>query len=160
MGTVHVREATHEDTESALMVLRRSITELCVADHQNDPQTLEHWLANKTPERFERWLSDPDSALLVAELDGQVRGVGKVARTGKLELCYVAPGFQGRAVGYTLLQALEARARAWQLPELRLDSSLAACAFYARSGYEAAGPPTCWLGSVRGFPFRKQLRAP
>lgn len=154
---VQVRSAKHEDAENALTVLRESITVLCVADHQNDRQTLEHWLANKTPERFERWLSDPSSALLVAELAGSVRGVGKVTRAGKVELCYVAPGFQRRGIGYQLLRGLEARAHEWQLSELWLDSSLGACAFYARNGYEVAGPPTPWLGAVRGFPFRKLL---
>ena len=153
----HVRAATLEDAESALTVLRQSIIELCVADHQNDAQTLEHWLANKTPERFERWLSEPTSALFVAELAGQVRGVAMVTRSGKVELCYVAPGFQGGGIGYALLQALEAQARQWQLRELRLDSSLGACAFYTRNGYEASGPPTPCLGAVRGFPFKKRL---
>lgn len=154
---VSVREATWADTDRALSVLRRSITELCALDHRNDPQTLAHWLGNKTPEYFERWLADPASALLVAELDGEVRGLGKVTRVGKVELCYVEPGFERRHVGSALLGALEARARSWGLTSLFLSSSLAACSFYARCGYESAGPPVPWLGTVRSFPFVKKL---
>jgi hypothetical protein len=56
---VVVRQATLADTERALLVVRQSITQLCVADHRNDAATLERWLANKTPEQFARWLADP-----------------------------------------------------------------------------------------------------
>jgi len=157
---VSVREATWTDTERALYVLHRSITLSCVADHQNDPQTLAHWLANKTPEYFERWLADPASAMFVAELEGSVRCLGKVTRAAKLELCYVEPGFERRRVGSSLLHALEARARSWGLTKLHLNSSLAACPFYARRGYESSGPPVPWLGTVRSFPFVKQLVKP
>lgn len=157
---VSVREATWADTEPALRVLHRSIMVSCVADHQNDPQTLAHWLGNKTPHYFERWLADPASAMFVAELEGQVRGVGKVTRVAKLELCYVEPGFERRRIGSSLLRALESRARSWGLARLHLNSSLAACSFYARNGYESVGPPVPWLGTVRGFPFVKQLVTP
>jgi len=158
MADVKVRPATAADAEVALEVLRRSITLSCVADHQNDPQTLSHWLRNKTPERFEQWLSDPSSALFVAELAKCVRGVGKLSRTGRIELCYVDPAFQRCRLGSALLNAMEDQARAWQLSELSLSSSLDACAFYARHGYRSAGPPVEALGAVRGFPFRKRLR--
>jgi GNAT superfamily N-acetyltransferase len=157
---VFVREATWTDTERALEVLHRSITVSCVADHQNDAQTLAHWLGNKTPSYFERWLADPASAMFVAELEGAVRGLGKVTRAAKIELCYVEPGFERQRLGSSLLRALEARARSWALPKLHLSSSLAACSFYARNGYEPAGPPVPWLGTVRSFPFVKDLFTP
>jgi hypothetical protein len=38
-----------EDAPAACDVLRRSISELCVADHGNDPTILARWLSNKTP---------------------------------------------------------------------------------------------------------------
>ncbi|MCW6512435.1 hypothetical protein [Lichenifustis flavocetrariae] len=47
---VHVRQARSDDAEAAWAVLRRSILDLCQADHGHDAATLEHWLANKTPE--------------------------------------------------------------------------------------------------------------
>lgn len=158
-GAPRVREATWDDAERALYVLRQSITLSCVADHQNDPQTLDHWLGSKTTSAFERWLADARSSLLVAELASTVRGVAKVSRVGKIELCYVEPGYERRRVGVALLQALEAQALGWGLQELYLESSLGACAFYARNGYESAGAPRAWLGAVRGFPFRKRLHA-
>lgn len=159
MLAVNVRPATAADAEAALLVLRRAITLSCVADHQNDPDTLAHWLKSKTPERFEQWLSDSSSTLLVAEQEQRVQGLGKLSRTGKIELCYVEPAFQRRGIGSALLRAMEEQARAWQVSELSLNSSLDACAFYARHGYSSAGPPFAALGAVRGFPFRKRLPA-
>ena len=37
---VKIRDATPDDAEAACDVLRRSISELCVADHGNDPAIL------------------------------------------------------------------------------------------------------------------------
>jgi hypothetical protein len=45
-----IREAVAGDAEEACTVVRRSIAELCAADHGNDPAILARWLDNKTPE--------------------------------------------------------------------------------------------------------------
>lgn len=38
---MHIRDAILDDAPAACDVLRRSIAELCVADHRNDPAILE-----------------------------------------------------------------------------------------------------------------------
>jgi hypothetical protein len=45
---MEIRDAMTEDAPAACDVLRRSISELCVADHGNDPTILARWLSNKT----------------------------------------------------------------------------------------------------------------
>jgi hypothetical protein len=55
---VESRRARVEDAAAACDVMRRSITELCLADHANDPTILEAWLANKTPDAAYRALSE------------------------------------------------------------------------------------------------------
>ena len=45
---MHVRDACEQDVEDCCSVVRRSISELCILDHQGDATTLELWLANKT----------------------------------------------------------------------------------------------------------------
>jgi hypothetical protein len=72
------------------LVLRRSITELCIADHRN-PAILSRWLGNKTPENFVSWMTRPDNSLLVAFENGDILAVGSVADTGKVTLNYVSP---------------------------------------------------------------------
>jgi hypothetical protein len=47
---MEIRDAVAEDAPAACQVIRRSIVELCVADHRNDPEVLARWLSNKTPD--------------------------------------------------------------------------------------------------------------
>src|SRR6266436_6755901 len=47
---VKIRDAKAEDARAAAQVLRRSISDLCVADHGNDPVILAQWLSNKAPD--------------------------------------------------------------------------------------------------------------
>jgi hypothetical protein len=46
---VKVRDAVPEDAPAACHIMRRSIAELCGADHNNDPVILQRWLSNNTP---------------------------------------------------------------------------------------------------------------
>jgi GNAT superfamily N-acetyltransferase len=154
-----VRSATLADSERALLVIRQSIIQSCVADHHDDPATLERWLANKTPEHFARWLAQPDGQVVVAELEGRVRAVGNVVRSGQIHLCYVEPGFERLGLGAAILAALEAQARGWGLTEVALQSSCNARGFYARHGYRPDGAPEEAFGVLRCHPFKKTLSA-
>ena len=58
------RLATRKDAEPAVHVLRRSIIELCVADHGNDAALLEKWLENKTVRDFCSWLEASGSCVV------------------------------------------------------------------------------------------------
>jgi GNAT superfamily N-acetyltransferase len=159
MDAVSTRPAETSDAGAAIALVRASITELCVADHENDPAKLERWLQNKTDASFCRWLADPDNCLVVAELASALCGVGSLHRSGEIRLFYVQPGKQGLGVGRALLSALEQQARVWQLSELTLNSSALARPFYERHGFTSAGEPTCGMGVVRCFPYRKPLAA-
>jgi hypothetical protein len=86
---MEIRDAEAEDADAACRVLRRSIAELCHADHRNDPAILSRWLGNKTPEFFTSWIKQPDNSLLVAVEDGSVVAVGSVTDGGKINLNYV-----------------------------------------------------------------------
>jgi hypothetical protein len=96
---MEIRDAVIEDARVACQMLRRSITELCAADHRNDPAILSRWLGNKTPENFVSWIARPDNSLLVAVEDGEILAVGPVTGTGKITLNYVSPDarFRGSA---------------------------------------------------------------
>ena len=133
---VDVRPALDADAEAAVEVLRRSITEVCLADHQNDAPTLERWLRNKTPEQFRSWRSWPDNFLVVANCAGIICGVGAIRQSGDLELLYVHPSYQRRGIGRAILMVLESRAREWGVPTIRLTASATARSFYEHFGYE------------------------
>jgi GNAT superfamily N-acetyltransferase len=142
---IHIRTATPEDASAACGVLRRSILECCVEDHQNKSEILDTWLGNKTPQNVSAWVSSPANYTLVAERDGELVGVALVTQAGKLSLCYVLPEAQHSGIGKALLQGAEAKAREWGIGTLTLKSTVGARQFYARNGYTNAGKDkTCY----------------
>jgi hypothetical protein len=88
---MEIRDAVTEDAEAACEVMRRSITELCEADHRSDPKILASWLANKQPAIFKSWLSQLGNWLMVAVEAGDILGVGSVTDGGEITLNYVSP---------------------------------------------------------------------
>lgn len=154
---VTIRVATEQDADVAVTVLRRSITELCAADHRGDPATLEDWLANKTPERFRGWLVRAGQFTVVAERDGVVCGVGMLSPDGELRLCYVHPDHVGRGVGRALVAAIETEAKAKGLTRLHLDATETATAFYEAMGFQRFGPSTAGFGVTYTNPYEKDL---
>jgi len=141
--SVVVRLAASEDAESVVTVLRRSITELCVADHRNLPGVLGPWLDNKTAANVRAWIESTRNFMVVAEGDAGVCGVASMSTSGGILLCYVLPQVQSTGVGRALLATLEEEARRQGLRELSLESTVAARGFYVRHGYRPRGngPP-------------------
>ena len=54
---MQIREASVEDAVEACQVVRRSIAELCHADHQDDPIVLKKWLNNNTSDNMRSWIA-------------------------------------------------------------------------------------------------------
>ncbi|MFD2367739.1 GNAT family N-acetyltransferase [Pseudoduganella sp. GCM10020061] len=154
-----IRTATPEDASAACTVLRRSIVECCAEDHRNDPVVLDAWLGNKDPQTVAGWFASPANCSLLAELDGKVVGVGLVNQAGKLSLCYVLPEALHIGAGKALLRGLEQQARAWGVTTIRLNSTAAASAFYARNGYLHGGRERSCFGLECDF-FWKKLDEP
>jgi N-acetylglutamate synthase-like GNAT family acetyltransferase len=154
---VSVRPAAPDDAEVVIAVVRDSITRLCVADHQDDPLTLDAWLRNKTVEDFARWIASADNHLVVAEIDTVVGGVASLHKSGEIQLCYVAPDRQHSGLGTALLAALEAQARTVGLSKLFLRSTVGARQFYERNDYTSSGNPVPGIGSSLCFPYEKTL---
>jgi GNAT superfamily N-acetyltransferase len=159
MSAPLIRPARLQDAPQAVEVLRASIAQLCQLDHQDDPETLEQWLRNKTTEHFERWLNASGALVLVAEVEAMVRGVGMIHDSGEIRLCYVYPGFERAGLGRALVEAAERWAEASGIKMLRLQSSATARAFYERLGYVSAGSPTQGFGITQGYPYTKNLAA-
>ncbi len=139
-------------------MLRRSITELCVADHGHDPSILARWLANKTPEMFRTWLHQPENSVLVAADNEAILAVGAVSHAGRITLNYVSPDVRFRGVSRALLAALERRAILHGSTECTLISTRTARRFYLSTGYVETGPPENSFGTGAGYPMRKPLR--
>jgi hypothetical protein len=88
---MEIRGARTEDAEPACTVLRRSIQELCHADHNGDAARLADWLFNKTPENVAAWIRNPQSLVFVATEGATILGVAAMTKAGKITLNYVSP---------------------------------------------------------------------
>ncbi len=152
-----VRVATEHDAETAVEVIRRSISELCAADHRNDPETLADWLANKTVPRFRSWLARPGQHTVVAEQDGALCGVGMLGADGEVRLCYVHPEFTRRGVGRGLVAAMEAHAEGLGLTGLHLDATKSAMRFYEAMGFGRSEPSSAGSAESERHPYEKQI---
>jgi GNAT superfamily N-acetyltransferase len=133
---MHIREARIEDAYEACQVLRRSISELCIDDHQNETAVLERWLANKTPENVTAWISHPNNHVFVAtDNEETILAVGAVTSIGEITLNYVSPNARFQGISRALLARLEARARKLGNAICTLTSIETARRFYLTAGY-------------------------
>ena len=151
-----IRDATPEDAPAACRTIRRSIAELCAADHHNDPDILQRWLSNKTPEIFKTWIK-PRNSLLVAVEDNNILAVGNVTGAGEINLNYVSPDARFRGVSSALLTALEQRARERGNATCQLESTETARRFYLARGYSDNGTASAKFGTAEGYPMTKRL---
>lgn len=109
--------------------------------------TPESWLRRRR--RYEEWLSEPDSFLLLAEREGRAVGYALVklggeaaamdtrGRTAELESLSVLPECRGEGIGSQLIEAVRGRLRdlgieVWGLSVM--DGNEAAMRLYERHG--------------------------
>jgi GNAT superfamily N-acetyltransferase len=156
---MQIRDAIPDDAAEACEVLRRSICELCIADHHGDPAILARWLSNKTPEIVGSWIVKPGNSVLVAVEGAAILGVGSVTDDGEITLNYVSPAARFRGVSRALLGALEVRAIARGNSRCRLISTETARRFYRSAGYVEDGPPQHKFGSASSIPMSRHLRS-
>jgi GNAT superfamily N-acetyltransferase len=154
---MQIRDARQDDVVEACEVLRRSIVELCGADHRNEAALLAAWLANKTPEMFAGWMRRPDASYLVAIDEGAIAAVGAVTDAGEILLNYVSPHARFRGASRALLAALEGRAAERGATRCTLTSTETARRFYLARGYEEDGAPVRKFGMDSGYPMSRTL---
>jgi len=150
---ISVRPAVLADAEAMSDLLIASITALCVQDHQNRPEAVAPWLANKTPDGIRQWFANPNSRLFVAEHDGVVAAAGGFNGKREITLNYVSPEHRFVGVSTALLAALEA---ALGPGEATLTSTLTAHRFYRSRGWIDTGEVNRHAGMVV-YPMRKWL---
>ena len=81
-----------------------------------------------------------EHAIVARDARGRILGFGSIVPDAcELRAAYVAPEHGRSGLGSRLLATLESLARKLGLPELHLDASLNAEAFYRRHGYAGEG---------------------
>ena len=155
--TITVRPASEADASATCEVVRRSIRELCSADHDNDEQILAAWLKNKTAENVGAWVRYESNFSVVAVEGTEIRGFALLHRQGEIQFCYVVPEIIGSGGGRLMLRALEQQAVRWGLSNLFLTSTLTARQFYEHHGYVWSGESVSIFGLHRAFPMSKSI---
>jgi putative acetyltransferase len=132
-----VREMRSTDARAFLEVHHAAARGTAVVDY---PLTvIEAWAPMPvTEEACEQVRANRENEYrLIAEIDGQVVGIGAlVFESSELRACYVAPAAGRRGVGSALVHGIERAARERGLSVLELDSSITAERFYRKQGYE------------------------
>ncbi|WP_299470650.1 GNAT family N-acetyltransferase [uncultured Roseibium sp.] len=138
-----IRSAEGMDAAEIAAVLRRSIAELCVADHNNDPERLGSWLRNKTEETALGWIEGPGQVLVAVSQgsDRQLLGVGMALPAGEVVLNYVDPSARYQGVSKALMWSLESYFTTIGVTHVSLRSTLTAERFYRSIGYVQSDIP-------------------
>ena len=152
---IHLRPATLADVPAMSATLTASITELCAADHHNDPAAIARWTANKTPDGVLQWFDNPDNRLFVAERDGGLAAAGAFNIQRQIILNYVSPEHRFAGASTALLAAME---EALGPGEATLTSTETARRFYRARGWTETGVHEHWAGMV-AYPMHKRLEA-
>ncbi|PVB63643.1 GNAT family N-acetyltransferase [Labrenzia sp. 011] len=151
-----ITAANSADSHEIAAVLRRSILELCTADHGNDPEKYEPWLRNKTAANIENWIHGQGGVFTAVDPHRKVLGVAMGAPDGEVLLNYVLPEVRGMGISKMLMRALEDYFRDRGLDRVRLASTKTARRFYLSIGYAEAGETHTGRGMT--FPvFEKVL---
>lgn len=150
---ISVRPATLAEVDAMSDVLIASITALCVEDHENRPEAVSRWLANKTPDGVRAWFANPENRLFVAEHEGALAAVGGCSTKREIILNYVSPEHRLIGISWALLAAMEAGLGSG---EATLSSTITAHRFYLSRGWSDAGKAERHAGMI-AYPMRKLL---
>lgn len=135
---IHLRPARLDDAQAISQLMIASITQLCAADHENEPTTIARWVANKSPAHI-RALINAGEGAFVATIGPDLAGVVIANAGGEITLLFTSPGFVGRGVGSALLGYAERWMAQQGAQEGYLESSLTAAAFYRHQGWTDLG---------------------
>jgi GNAT superfamily N-acetyltransferase len=155
--SMQIRPARAEDAVEACEILRRSITELCQADHHDESSILEKWLGNKTADNVRSWIANPNTYVVIATEDATIIGVGAVMSSGEIILNYVSPAARFRGVSKAILKWLEAKALELGNACCAVTSTETARRFYLSAGYVQQGSPTVSFAGTKSYRMAKHL---
>ncbi|PCI86016.1 MAG: hypothetical protein COB24_11250 [Hyphomicrobiales bacterium] len=131
-----IRPADSANAKDMVTLTTRSITELCAADHDNEPQLLAEWLDNKTVEQMTNWIEQPDNYVIVAYSDEVMVAAGGTNIHGRILRNYVHPEYRFKGISRAIMAAMEKYLRGLGLKQATLESSKTAFEFYLSCGWK------------------------
>lgn len=135
--TICVQQSQQTQIPAILMVITEAIL-ACVEDHQNNPDVISAWLANKTQAHLALWIAKNLSC--TAMINRQVVGFSMASFTGEILLNYVHPKFHRQGIGTAMLAFLTHQLSTLNVKTLSLESTLTAKSFYLANGFVISKP--------------------
>lgn len=129
-----ISEGKIEYAEEICNLVRRSITELCTSDHNNNEDQLSDWLRNKTTENIRLWVKN-NRTFCAFDLHREMVGVSLLSPANEILLNYVSPAQYKTGVGKCLLEEMEANVEKSSI--LKVRSTQTALGFYIHMGFVA-----------------------
>jgi GNAT superfamily N-acetyltransferase len=151
-----IREARLGDATAMSRVLIASITELCIADHEGNPEFIARWTANKTPESIAGWIGNPAVHNFVGDEAGEIISVGAF-RDNEVQINYVAPKARFRGASKAMLAHIERAMSGTGVREGTLTSTETALRFYLAAGWEHRRAAEPEFGMSSGHLMTKAL---
>jgi hypothetical protein len=134
--TIQIHEATPNMCVEICNLLIRAISESCSKDHHNDPDILQEWLGNKTPQTVKSWL-EVNRTYCAFSTSGKVVGVLQADSENRILLNYVDPNCENEGIGTKLLQKLESENGEGNT--VLVESTKSAKPFYLKKGFKELG---------------------
>lgn len=134
-----IQRADSVDSEEIALLVRRSITELCEEDHQNDPKTLKLWLENKTAANVEAWIVSAGCFLVAVDHNRRILGAAFASSDGHIFLNYVLPEMRFVLVSKMLMRTFEVCFAERGLKRFSLTGTKTAARFFRSLGYRETG---------------------
>ncbi|WP_323174002.1 GNAT family N-acetyltransferase [Natrialba sp. PRR66] len=144
---MEVREAVPDDADAIRTTHAASITELGAESYSQEQ--VDAWAAGCESADYTAAIESPDHYLVVAVVDGSIRGFGSLVvaapeeyettADAEVTAVYVHPSVAREGVGSRIYESLERRAGERGVTALELTASQNAVAFYRSHGYERIG---------------------
>lgn len=154
-----IRPARPDEAKAIANLVRGSISELCLDDHDDDDSLIEHWLANKTEDEIAAWIAAPDLSVFVIGCSTGLAAAGCHREDGVILMNYVSPFYRFQGLSDRMLAHLESSLAALGITTARLVSTRTAITFYEDRGWQRYGDPIACQG-IAGQPMMKDLIQP
>ncbi|WP_269915269.1 GNAT family N-acetyltransferase [Acinetobacter sp. HY1485] len=125
-----LKKAQHYHAKEIVDVIKKSIFS-CIADHKNNQELIDAWIANKTEKNLKKWILENHCYIYL--LDQNIVGFYCMSPYGELFLNYVLPNFQHKKIGSQLLIKLIQDCQKYQIKKIYLESTLTAFNFYQKN---------------------------
>jgi len=156
-GAPAIRRAVPDDAPAIYDVHLSAITNVCALDYS--PEEIAGWVAGKTAAGYLPSIEAHD--FFVATVAARVVGFSEFdPETQEVSAVYVHPDYLERGIGATLLNEVEAAARARRVSSVHLHATINAISFYDACGYALAHMTILRLrggASLRCAVMRKEL---